>query len=153
MGVVHKIAVDFYEDSFTLIAIHSSLEDYALVYALNLYLKTNFKRTGEDIELFDRVSFPIFEWKDIKKERSWALITNQGIKEETQLRADLFEDQPSFAKYYVIPEYKDADYLLRIQHDEELEEDILKSLLKIPKVVTGYGIEVENLKSKTNVIF
>ena len=153
MAAVHKILTDFYEDSFTLLALHSSLEDYAMVYALNLCLKSNFKRTTKDLELFDQVAFPIFEWKDAQNDRFLTLITNRGTKEETNLSGDLFENEPSFARFHVVPEYKDADYLLKIEHDDCLEENLVKSLMAIPKVVTAYTIEIENIKSRTNLIF
>lgn len=153
MAAVHKILTDFYEDSFTLLALHSSLEDYAMVYALNLCLKSTFRRTAEDLELFEQVTFPIFEWKDTKNDRFLTLITNSGIKEETILMGDLFENEPSFSRFQVVPEYKDADYLLKIEHDDDLEENFIKSLMSIPNVVTVYDIDIENLKSRTNLIF
>lgn len=153
MAAVHKILTDFYEDSFSLLALHSSLDDYAVVYALNLCLKSNFKRTAKDLELFDKVSFPIFEWKDVKKDRFLTLITNKGTKEQTNVLGNLFENQPSFARFQVVPEYKDADYLLKIEHDDNLEENLIRSLMAIPKIVTVYAIEIENIKSRTNLIF
>ena len=153
MAAVHKIVTDFYEDSFTLLALHSSLEDYAMVYALNLCLKSNFKRTAKDLELFNQVSFPIFEWKDVQNDRFLTLITNKGAREETNLTGDLFENEPSFTRFQVVPEYKDADYLLKIEHDDYLEVDIVQSLMAIPMVVTAYAIEIENIKSRTNLIF
>lgn len=153
MIAVHKISEEFYEDTFTLIALHSSLEDYAMVYALNQCLKSKFRRTPEDLELSDHLYFPIFEWKDISNDRYWTLITNNAIREEQMTRVDLFENEPSFTKLQVIPEYKEADYLLKIEHDGNLEENLMTSLLSIPKVITAYTIEVDGLKSKTNLIF
>lgn len=153
MAAVHKILTDFYEDAFTLLALHSSLEDYAMVYALNLCLKSNFRRTAIDLELFEQVTFPIFEWKDAKNDRFLTLITNNGTKEETNVMGDLFENEPSYSRFQVVPEYKDADYLLKIEHDDDLEENFIKSLMNIPNVVTVYDINIENLKSRTNLIF
>ncbi len=153
MGAIHKISVDWYEEPFTLIGLHCVLEDYAMGYALNLGLNAKFKRTHKDLVLFDNVPFPIFEWKDTLNERYWTLITNQSVKQENQKRQDLFEDQPSFVKFHVIPEHKEADYLLKIEHDNDLEVEILKTVQKIPKVVTAYYIEADNLKSRTNLIF
>ncbi len=153
MAAVHKILTDFYEDSFTLLALHSSLEDYAMVYALNLCLKSSFQRTTKDLELFDQVTFPIFEWKDTQNDRFLTLIKNKATKEEGNITGDLFENQPSFSRFQVVPEYKNADYLLKIEHDDCLEENLVKSLMSIPKVVTAYVIEIENIKSRTNLIF
>lgn len=153
MAAVHKILTDFYEDSFTLLALHSTFEDYAMVYALNLCLKSTFRRTAKDLELFEEVTFPIFEWKDAKNDRFLTLITNNGTKEEANLMGDLFQNEPSYSRFQVVPEYKDADYLLKIEHDDDLEENFIKSLMNIPNVVTVYEIDIENLKSRTNLIF
>jgi len=54
----------------------------------------------------------------------------------------------------LLPEYTTVDYLLKIEHDDEdIEEDILKTLLTIPKVITAYRIDIDTLKSKNNLIF
>ncbi len=84
-AAVHKITADFYEDSYALIALHSSMEDYAMVYALNLFLKSNFKRSSEDLDISEHISFPIFEWKDDANDRFWTLITNNSLQEANLL--------------------------------------------------------------------
>ena len=154
MSAVHKISEDFFEDSFTLIALHSSLEDFAMVYAINLGIKTVFKRLPNDLELEAQLSFPIFEWQDKVNDRYWTLIANSRTKKEETIRTDLFQDEPSFAKYHLIPEYKEVDYFIKIEHDNDLNEPALvKSLLAIPKLVTAYSIDAERLKSRNNLIF
>jgi hypothetical protein len=154
MMAVHKIIDDFYEDSFTLLAIHSSMEDYAIVYALNLCLKANFKRSSEDLDISDHISFPIFEWKDDNNDNYWTLITNNSLKEDNVTRGDLFENEPSFIKHHLVPEHKDADFLLKIEHDDfNLEKDTVKQVLTIPKIITAYVLDVDQLKSKNNLIF
>jgi len=154
MMAIHKITDDFYEDSFALLAVHSSLEDYAMVYALNLCLKSNFCRASKDLELSENVSFPIFDWRDEKNDSYWTLITNSSIQEESVVGNDLFANEPSFTNHYLVPEYKEADYLLKIEQDNDrLNEQLVKQLQAIPKIITAYILEVENLKSKKNLIF
>jgi hypothetical protein len=154
MMAIHKITDDFYEDSFTLLAVHSSLEDYAMVYALNLCLKSNFSRASKDLELSKNVSFPIFDWQNEKNDSYWTLITNSSIQEERLAGNDLFANEPSFTNHYLVPEYKEADYLLKIEKDNDsLNEQVVKKLQSIPKIITAYILEVENLKSKKNLIF
>lgn len=150
----YKITHDFYEDSFTLVALHSSMEDYAMVYALNSCLKSSFKRSSIDLDLSEHISFPIFDWRDEQNDNHWTLIANISIEEERLVGNDLFANEPSFTKHHLVPEHKDADYLLKIEHnDNDLEESIVKQLQKIPKVITAYILEVEDLKSKNNLIF
>lgn len=154
MMAIHKITDDFYEDSFTLFALHSSMEDFAMVYAINQYLKSNLKRTSKDLDLSESISFPIFEWTDDINDSYWTLMTNNSILEETFVAGDLFANEPSFTKHYLLPEYKEADYLLKIEHEDVIvEEQIVKQLLTIPKVITAYILDVDHLKSKANLIF
>lgn len=151
---IHKITDDFYEDSFTLLALHSSMEDYAMVYALNLCLKSNFKRSSKDLDLSEDISFPIFEWRDEQNDSYWTLITNNSTQEEGLVGSDLFANEPSYTKHHLVPEFKDADYLLKIEHDDDsIEERVVKQLQTIPKIITAYILEVDNLKSKNNLIF
>ena len=151
---VHKITDDFYEDTFTLLALHSSMEDFAIVYALNLCLKSNFKRAAKDLEISENISFPIFEWRDHNNDSYWTLITNTSFQEDNKVRTDLFVNEPSYTKHQLIPEHKEADYLLKIEHDDDnLEEQTVKQLLTIPKIITAYILEVDQLKSKSNLIF
>ncbi len=154
MGAVHKIIDDFYEDDFTVIAVHSSLEDYTMVYALNQFLKSNFKRSSKDLDLAQTISFPIFEWKNNSNDSYWTLMTNVCVHEENAVKGDLFENEPLYTKHYLLPEYKEADYLLKIEHeDDTLEEKTVNQLLKIPKVITAYVLHTEDLKHKNNLIF
>jgi len=156
MMAIHKITNDFYEDSFTLVALHSSMNDYAMVYTLNLCLKSNFKRTPKDLDISKKISFPIFEWRDEQNDNYWTLIANNSTQEESEslIGSNLFANEPSYAKHHLLPEYKDADYLLKIEHDDDsLEEQVVKQLQAMPKIITAYILEVEQLKSKNNLIF
>lgn len=154
MATVHKISGNFYEDSFALIALHSSMEDYALAYAINLTLNTSFRRAKEDLDISQNISFPIFEWQDEVNDRYYTLIANSSSKEESQSQDGFFQFEPSFTKYHLIPEFKEVDYLLKIEQDElHIEEGIIESILSIPRIITAYTLDTENLKSKNNLIF
>lgn len=159
MAAVHKLTADLYEDDFDLIALHSSLEDYALAYALNLHLKSNFKRRWKDLEISDTVTVPIFEWKDEINDRYWTFLTNKGQGEQNASEKGLFEKEPSFAKYHMIAEYSEVDYFLKIEQDgaeryrrAEVKKTI-SALLAIPKIVTAYTVATQKLKSRNNLIF
>lgn len=154
MGAVHRISDEFYEISFALIAMHCSLEDYAMAYELNKCLKSNFRRCAKDLNLTTHISFPIFEWSDAMNEHYWTLISNSSLKEKNVTKSDLFQDEPFYTTHHLVPEYKDVDFFLKIEQDEmQTEENLLKSILSIPKVVVAYYVEIDNLKSKNNLIF
>ncbi|MGS0525865.1 IPExxxVDY family protein [Zobellia nedashkovskayae] len=154
MVAVHKITNDFYEDSFDLVALHSSLEDYSIAYALNLHLKSSFKRSNEDLDLSGHITVPIFEWKDDINDRYWTLFTNNGLVEDTANQKGLFKDEPSFTAFHMVPEHRDVDYFLKIEQDGFINiENLVRTLQNIPNIITAYAIETDKLKSKNNLIF
>ncbi|WP_373518785.1 IPExxxVDY family protein [Pricia sp.] len=159
MAAVHKLTEDLYEDSFDLIALHSSLEDFALAYALNLTLRSNFKRRRRDLDISGGITIPIFEWKDDLNDRYWTFFTNKGISQEIMAKNGLFKEEPSYRNHHLLLEYREVDYFLKIEQDgsdryrrAENEKTIAK-LLTISKVVTAYTVETQKLKSKNNLIF
>ena len=153
MITLNKFSDDFCEENYVLIALHSGLEDYALAYALNRTLKTSLKRSKTDLDISNETSFPIYEWKDKLNDRYWTLIVNTSIKDEYLELDDLFSNETSSTVYHLIPEYKDVDYLLKIEQEEdEIDSALLDSILKIPKIITAYQIETNKLKSKQNLI-
>ncbi|PKA98196.1 hypothetical protein B0O79_1879 [Flavobacteriaceae bacterium MAR_2009_75] len=154
MVAIHKISTDFYEDSFDLIALHSSLEDYAMAYALNLCLKSNFRRRRKDLDLSANVAVPIFEWQDDFNDRYWTFFPNNTIREDTSSRSDLFRNEPAFSTFTVVSEYRDVDYFIKIEQDDhDNTEELLKMLLAVPRIVTAYHIDTDKLKSKNNLIY
>ncbi len=135
-------------------ALHSSLEDYALAYAINKCVKTNLQRSRKDLDMSQNISFPFFEWKDEFNHWYWTLITNNSSKEENLDRRDLFQNETSYTIHHLVPEYKDVDYFLKIEQDDSTMDDtIVKSILSIPEVITAYTIDTNKLKSKDNLIF
>lgn len=153
MITLHKFSDDFCEENYVLIALHCGLEDYALAYALNRALKINLKRSEKDLDISNETSFPIYDWKDKLNERYWTLIVNISVKEEYLEYHDLFSDETSSTVYHVLPEYKDVDYLLKIEQEEdEVDSGMLDSILEIPKIITAYQIETDKIKSKQNLI-
>lgn len=159
MAAVYKLSPDLYEDYFDLIALHTSLEDYALAYTLNLNLKSDFIRRWKDLEISDTVTVPIFEWKDEIDDRYWTFFTNKGQGEKTVEKKGLFKEEPLYAKYHMVAEHREVDYFLKIEHDgpsdyrqAEVEKTIL-SLLAVPKIITAYAVKTQKLKSRNNLIF
>ena len=82
MAAIYKINDDFYDESFILIALHTTLDDYALVYGLNQSLKAKFVRARKDFNLAKNKSFPIFEWDDEFHDMYWVLVANHSSEQE-----------------------------------------------------------------------
>lgn len=154
MVAMHKMSLDFYEDSFALIALHCSLEDFTLAYTINRHLKSSFKRRSKNLVFSDTASLPVFEWKDAMNDRYWTLVPNSVQAEENTNDTGFFKNVPSFTKKHLIPEYKNVDYFMKLeQEDLDSESAILKAILAIPKIITAYTINTNTLKSKNNLIF
>ncbi len=154
---VHRLALgDFDCYSYQLIAIHCSLEDYRLAYLLNRHLNLRLKRKQNDLD-FPIGSYSIFEWEDQNQMLTWNMVSNVCKVEKTHKPNSslLFENQSSVTTHHLIPEYKAANYLLKVDHESGFygEKRVIGTILSIPQVVTAYSIDIENLKSKTNLIF
>ena len=152
--ITHRILEDYSEDQFCLFAIHSNVEDYAMAFALNQALKLKLRRSQSDYDLNNLISFPFFEWQDEIQDISWHLLCNTSITRDSQLLGNLFPDELTENRHYLIPEFKDADYILRTELGmQEAASTISNKILAIPNVITAYEIDVETLKSKENLIF
>ena len=156
MAATYKISDDYYDQSFILIALHSTLEDYALVYELNHSMKARFKRAKENFNLGEHRSFPIFEWQDVFNDRCLVLVANHSSQHQSIANNDLFQNESTYSTPRLIPEYKDVDYLLKIETETEKELEtavLLKKILRLPRVMAAYEIPTQKLKSKNNLIF
>ncbi|MDD7884799.1 IPExxxVDY family protein [Flavivirga sp. 57AJ16] len=158
---VHKLILDdvFEEDFCTLIAIHYTLEDYRLAYLLNKYLGISLTRNPLDLDYQNgKITYSLFEWEDSKQQTVWSLVSNVCKTEDhRQSRNEsLFDSQEKITRTaYLIPEYKMVNYFLKIDNEIFFNKEklILNNILKVPQIVTAYSIDVNQLKSKDNLIF
>lgn len=159
MAAIHKLNEGLYEDYFDLIALHCNLDDYALGYSLNRYLKSSFKRRRDDFEITPYVTVPIYEWRDDVKDSYWTFFANRVLGEETGPIDGIFKDALSFTKHYVIGEFRDVDYFIKIERDGPdhyrlaEQKKTLASLLSVPRIITAYSIDTKELKSQNHLIF
>ena len=157
---VHKLLVDeFYDDSFSLIAIHCRLEDYRLAYLLNKHLNINLVRLPQDLDYkYLDADYSIYQWLDEQQQTTWNMVSNVCKKEEASLQSSgsLFNTEQTVLKIsHLLPEFKKVDFFIKITTDEELvdENALLHKLQNIPQLITCYSIDPENIKSKDNLIF
>ncbi|MDO5979123.1 IPExxxVDY family protein [Flavivirga spongiicola] len=158
---VHKLILDdvFEEDFCTLIAIHCTLEDYRLAYLLNKYLGISLTRSPLDLDYQNEKStYSLFEWEDSKQQTIWSLVSNVCKTEEYRQRKNesLFDSQEKIIRTaYLIPEYKTVNYFLKIDNEINFSKEkyILNNVLKAPQIATAYSIDINQLKSKDNLIF
>jgi hypothetical protein len=157
---LHKLLVDdFDEDSFALFAIHCAIEDYRLAYLLNQQLHINLQRKPQNLDYkYTSASYAIYEWENNAHQVTWNLVSNICKKEEEGLSSsgNLFNNEQKIIRTHnLISEYKTANYLLKIENDNYHinEKALLDNIQKIPQIVTAYSIDVNQLKSKDNLIF
>ena len=82
------------------------------------------------------------------------LLPNQLEQQLSEISdQDLFSAQYTKV-YYVLPEFKKADYLLKFEglYEEDLTE-ILNKLKGLPEIVMAYALNSQQIKSRTNLIF
>ncbi|OBX25319.1 hypothetical protein LX77_01194 [Gelidibacter algens] len=157
---LHKLLVDdFYDASYSLLAVHCRLEDYRLAYLLNRSLNLKLKRQPQDLDYkYFAATYAIYEWFDEEFFTTWHLVANVCKKEEDSLQSSgsLFSTNEKVLKtYHLLPEFKNVDFFIKISNDERYldEKQMLEKIQSIPQVITTYTIDVDKLKSKDNLIF
>ena len=157
MGNFKMVMDDFVErDSFILMAIHCTLEDYRLAYILNSLLNLKLKRKDCDLDVGE-AKYSFFEWEDSSQLITWTLLSNICRIEERTKEGDksLFNNRQNIVKTYnLVPEHKTSNYFLKISQQTECfnEQEVIDKLLSMPQLILAYEVETENLKSKPNLI-
>jgi len=154
---VHSLDLeDFCEDNYTLIGIHTTLEDFKLAYLLNNNLNTHFSKSNFSLD-FDsnksKASFSIYNYINEKYDFEWYLIAN-SYKEERINEQDTIALSTETITY-LIPEKKRVDYFLKIvgEPNQELIYKTVDQINQISQIVTSYTVETDTLKSKEFLIF
>lgn len=131
---------------FFLFGISCPEKPYRLCWALNHQLKTAFAK-DKDMEVvagvMDRKEktpvqsrFPVFVFHNEEMFTDYRVIVN---KSENRV---------------LVPEYKQADYLLMVQGSTPAEKNaILKKVKEVTFVQTAFEIDPKKIKSKENFIF
>ncbi len=156
---VHKLFIEDFEASYSLLALHSPVEDYKLIYEMNNLLSSKFYRVRKDIDLIQKgVRFSRFEWNNENSDTIWNLVTNKvvvnAVSKPDQL--SLFDHSANTTiQYHLIPERPKVDYFLKIEGDcsQFTVNQLLLKLKNIPHLETAYQVDHESLRSRNNLIF
>jgi hypothetical protein len=147
---------DFHEENYSLLGIHTTLEDYKLAYLLNDHLKVHFNKASFNLDFENEksnASFSIFTHQNLRCDSEWYLIANSAKKENKIQEEGLLLSTE--IKNYLIPEKKNIDFFIKIVEDISLE-NLIKTVDKIKsinQVITTYTIDINTLKSKDFLIF
>jgi len=125
---------------FDLIGICSTYSDYRLCWGINQALNLKLESI-EDYCLENKKEednkFSFYEYFDEQTEESFYLIKNQSN---------------NYKK--LIPEQDKIDYFIIIKDNYEIEiDDLVTKLRTLDSVLTAFSFNVNDLKSKSNLIF
>lgn len=152
---VHTIDFDIDHD-YTLIGIHSMLEDYHLAFYLNDRLQLRLTRFKDDLDFKGgNCRFPLYTFEDRENFTNWSLVSNKyfSIDEVSESNRNLFGEETRIS--YLIPEKKQVDYFVKVDglEDEQKINETLQKINRIHKVITSYTIDALELRSRDNLIF
>lgn len=159
MGTYKLLLDDTLGYDFSLIAIHTSLEAYHIAFLLNKNLGLRLSRSSEDLVVNKGryfADFPLFEYEDTQQYATYYFFNNRtetALKNQPQ---GLFDnDNTSFVSDVFINDLPKVDYLLKVYDDgcAFAKAKILKEINQIPQIVTAYSVDIDQLKTKQNLIF
>lgn len=158
----HKLVLDeVFDESYKLIAIHCSVEEYKLAFLLNKYLNLKLARSRKDIDFQIeglRILFALYTYEDQLKYCTFSLVSNVSkaeLKANTNSNSLFGLKETTLKKSYLLPEFKKVDFFLKIEEEIESvsEKLLLEKIKEIPQVSLAYSIEDHQIKSKENLIF
>jgi hypothetical protein len=150
---------DFDEVYYRLIGIHSVQEDYRLAFLINQKLPITLSKSKQTVSIKTKegeVFFSKFVYEANDMSPKWTLIQNinEIVMEKTN-NQNLFENEilTIETKVFLLPEVKKVDYLLKIENiDSDFDVfEIIKTIKEIQSITAVY--EIQNIKSKNNLIF
>jgi hypothetical protein len=160
---IHKLDIgDFDEIDYNLIAIHTQLEDYKLAFLINKKLPILLSKSNEAIVVKKKegeAQFSRFNYFDKVNKRAWNLFQNKNVlvTNHSEMSQNLFSNEiyQSLTRVYFLPEFKKADYFLKIEKtDDTIELSQIKQIInEIESISTAYIVDIDQIKSKNNLIF
>tara|TARA_R110002049_G_scaffold114646_1_gene265898 strand:- start:17733 stop:18203 length:471 start_codon:yes stop_codon:yes gene_type:complete len=154
---IHALGLDdFCEEEYSLIGIHTALEDYRLAYLLNKSLSTHFSKSQKNLEFendINKASYSIYNFSSKKYDFDWFLIANSFKRENQTESNELLLTTET--RTYLIPEKKKVDFFIKISGEVGLEyvADTVSKIKNIEQIITSYSIDKNTLKSKDFLIF
>jgi hypothetical protein len=160
---IHKLDLgEFDEIDYSLIAIHTSLEDFRLAYFINQKLPIKLSKSKDEVHINIKegeTSFSRFYYYDLEKAISWNLIQNKN--EVSQQKKNTLHNLFSgitldiTTRVFLLPEFKKADFFLKIENTEDtMHVSKIKTILNtIDSISALYTVDTNQIKSKNNLIF
>lgn len=156
MKKVYRLAFeDFDAEDYSLIAIHSGLESYRLAYFINRELNIRLEKCPKDVAYTvqqGKATFNRYIYEDDVNNAEWNLLENKDTALSTAANTTLFGNSGISVSIYLLPEFKSADYLLKVENAEGIDKAV-QLLDGIQYISAVYTIDPYKLRSKNNLIF
>jgi len=148
----HRLSSDDLENDYTLIAIHSNTEPYKLAFEINQKLKIQLKRCSYDVSFDENNSmFDLYKHISETYNTKLYLILNKSVSERKIKDQLLFENLSE--SFFLIPELKKVEFLLKIEGGGFNIQNLLKKLNELDSIISCYRAKITAAKSKYNLIF
>ncbi|MEX6626933.1 IPExxxVDY family protein [Tenacibaculum salmonis] len=143
-------------NDYTLIGIHTMLNEYKLAYLLNRYLNIKFSQAAYNLDFTEKNNtsfYTVYEYTNTELGYDWFLIANVYKLNNKKVKTSLFEE--NYSVRYLVPEKQKIDFFLKIESGFDIEHIVktIEVINNIPQIITSYEVEVESLKSKDFLIF
>jgi len=160
-----SLSIDFeYDYNFLLIGICSPLKDYTICYKLNKTLNKSFQRSKLDVlmnftDAVEEANFAQFEYWDEQYQNQWYLLANKCkilCSDVNQNQGTIFDglNQNRKKTKHLVPENPKVDFYIQIHgiYNEEAKKALIKHIKNIDRIVSVHEIDINNLRSKENLI-
>lgn len=153
--IIHRLSRNYLDDDFRLMAIHTTMKDYRLVYFLNKILKIKLSKDSKKkafVGAETNADFSYYHWCDESSRINWNCIANKAFTETKMKETSLFE-ATTFVNY-LIDNQRKVDFFLKINPEGRFnEKEIIKKIATIPDISAIYKIDIDTLSSKHKLIF
>jgi hypothetical protein len=133
-----------YEYDFDLYGIVAPIKEYKLAWLLNNEFGWNLSKSKDiEVDFLNNGMLVISNFSQENEFSSFRMLKNQS------------SDSKKTKTPYLLPEIKQFDFVLQLEGEilyKLEEEDVLKKLRKVSEIHFATKINVENLKSKDNLL-
>jgi len=148
----HVLSHSETDDRSEIIAVHCSLEPFDLAFKINSRLDIKLVRTNYDISFKQtEENYMAYSNESCSEGALVFLFSNSYIKSQTNKNSPLLFDQES-TEYALMPELRQADYLIKYVDEKNTLESFIKSLSLLKEISSCYKVENSKIKSKHNLI-
>jgi len=159
MAKLHTLTLDL-EHDYTLICIHTTLEDYRLAHYINKSLNLKLFRSFADLDFENnKASFSLYEYDDPTNFVTYHLIANKSmlVEYKTATKNALFYNTllGETIVSYLVNDHKKVDFFLKISEGLTKHQinTLVEQLNSIKQVITAFTINPKQLKQKEHLIF